>query len=191
MVSGRDEGRHLSQHAAAESLAKHRKPSALVIVQPQSSATQLRLQHAVLFAQEGDHLALLTLKYSKQRPSSITSESTRRVYANGQPPSFRTQRLLAASDTPAFPLACAVAVALAFLRLASIHCHGHQDHHTDGYSKERDVVGRYQRASHRTLNQSDRTLPNRCHGHALKCNPIFLRVSFLGGSSMLSDPPAC
>ena len=63
----RDERRNLSQHAASEALPQHREPSALVIVQPEPPAAQLRLEGAVLFAEEGDHIALLAIKPSKQR----------------------------------------------------------------------------------------------------------------------------
>ena len=62
----RDESRDLSQHAPAESQPQHREPSALIVVQPKPSAAQLRLQRAVLFAEEGDHIALLALEPSKQ-----------------------------------------------------------------------------------------------------------------------------
>lgn len=64
---GRDERRNFSQHAASESLPQHGEPSALTIVQPEPLAAQLRLERAVLFAEEGDHIALLALKPAKQR----------------------------------------------------------------------------------------------------------------------------
>ena len=63
----RDERRNFSQHAASESLPQHGEPSALTIVQPEPLAAQLRLEGAVLFAEEGDHIALLALEPAKQR----------------------------------------------------------------------------------------------------------------------------
>ena len=64
---GRDERRELAQHAATKALAEHRETPALVVIQSQSPAAQLHFQHAVLFAEEGDHIALLAFEPSKQR----------------------------------------------------------------------------------------------------------------------------
>ena len=59
---GRDERRNFLQHAAPESPPQYGEPSALIIVQPEPLAAQLRLERAVLFAEEGDHIALLALE---------------------------------------------------------------------------------------------------------------------------------
>ena len=63
----RDDGRHVAQRAASESLPKHREPSTLVIVRPQPPAAQPCLQRAVPFVEKGNHVALLALEPSQQR----------------------------------------------------------------------------------------------------------------------------
>ena len=51
---------------ASETLPQHRKTSPLIIIQSQPTATQLRLQHAVLLAEKGNHVALFSLEPPKQ-----------------------------------------------------------------------------------------------------------------------------
>ena len=62
----RDDGRDVLQHAPSESVPKQRETTALIIVQPQPPATQLRLERPVLFAQERDDVMLLALEPSQQ-----------------------------------------------------------------------------------------------------------------------------
>ena len=54
------------QQRASETLPQNRETPALVIVQAKPTAAQLRLQHAVLLAEEGNHVALFSLKPAKQ-----------------------------------------------------------------------------------------------------------------------------
>jgi hypothetical protein len=63
----RDKRCELSQQAASEPLPEHREPSTLIVVQPEPTAAQLRFQRAVLFTEEGDHIALLGLEPCQQR----------------------------------------------------------------------------------------------------------------------------
>ena len=64
---GRHESCELAQQATSKPLAQQRETAALIIIQPQPSATQLCLEYAILFAEEGDHIALLAIQPSKQR----------------------------------------------------------------------------------------------------------------------------
>ena len=63
----RDERRHLSQHAASESLPEHCEAPSLTIIQPQSASSQLRFQCAILLAKERDDITLFALEPSDQR----------------------------------------------------------------------------------------------------------------------------
>jgi hypothetical protein len=87
----RDERRDLSQHAASESQPQYREPSALIVIQPEPPAAQLRLERAVLFEEEGDYIALLPLEPSKQRREQHLQRNHRKTLRQSEPaPSFRT-----------------------------------------------------------------------------------------------------
>jgi hypothetical protein len=62
-----DEGRELMQQAATNSLPQHSETPPLLVIQSQSAAALLHFEHAVLFAEKGDHIALLTFEPSHQR----------------------------------------------------------------------------------------------------------------------------
>jgi hypothetical protein len=46
---------------------EHREPPPLTVGQPHTAAAQLRFQNPVLLAQEGDDIALLSLKPCEER----------------------------------------------------------------------------------------------------------------------------
>jgi hypothetical protein len=64
---GRHEGRALAQQAASKPLAQHRETTPLIVVQSQPTSAQLRFEHPVLFAKEGDDIALLAIEPSQKR----------------------------------------------------------------------------------------------------------------------------
>lgn len=63
----RDDGRHVCQQPTTEALTDDGETSPFVIAQLQPPAVQLRRQHAVLFTQERDHVALLSFEPGEQR----------------------------------------------------------------------------------------------------------------------------
>jgi hypothetical protein len=63
----RHERRDLLQHAASQALPQHPETSALIVVESELPGAQLRLQHAILFAKERDHITLLDLEPRQQR----------------------------------------------------------------------------------------------------------------------------
>jgi hypothetical protein len=63
---GRHDRCHLLQHPATESLAPRRQPPALGVSQPNSPASQLLLENAILLHQIVDHLLLAAVDPSSQ-----------------------------------------------------------------------------------------------------------------------------
>ena len=63
---GCDDRRDLRQHPTTQPFAKRGQPSPVIIRQPQTLMAQLRLQHAVLFAQVQDDLVLFMLEPAQE-----------------------------------------------------------------------------------------------------------------------------
>jgi hypothetical protein len=63
----RDKGRDVAKGASADLVSQHRQPSTLIVGQPDATAAQLRLESPILFAQEVDDIALLSLKPANKR----------------------------------------------------------------------------------------------------------------------------
>jgi hypothetical protein len=51
---------------SADLVSQHCQPPTLIVGQPDATTAQLRLQRPVLFAQEVDDIALLSLKLAKE-----------------------------------------------------------------------------------------------------------------------------
>ena len=63
----RDDRRDVREDPTAEALTDDGETPTFVVIQPQPPAVQLRLQNAVLFAQEFDDVALLPFEPAEQR----------------------------------------------------------------------------------------------------------------------------
>jgi hypothetical protein len=55
------------QHPTADLASKHGESTPLIVRQPHTVAARLRLQHAILFTQEVDHVALFSIEPPGQR----------------------------------------------------------------------------------------------------------------------------
>jgi hypothetical protein len=58
----RDDRGNPRERATAEALADHGETAPFIIAQAQPSTVQLHLEHAILFAQKVNHVALLSIK---------------------------------------------------------------------------------------------------------------------------------
>jgi hypothetical protein len=88
----RDDRGNPRERATAEAPADHGETAPFIIAQAQPSTVQLHLEHAILFAQKLNHVALLSIKPPEQRRKEHVSGTTRGVYVKAGRRSFRTLR---------------------------------------------------------------------------------------------------
>jgi hypothetical protein len=94
----RDDRGHPRERATSETLADHGETAPFIIAQSQPSTVELRLEHAILFAEELNDVELLPIKPPEERrKKQVERNHARSLRQKGGRRSFRTLRDLTPS----------------------------------------------------------------------------------------------